>query len=463
MKVTITSFAPTKAQTEAGVKCLTPEMTCAVGARYSRNDTGLEEILKLVENMDQDKAVDSIFKMVDYGHASIADMAPIPIFIDGISIWLAYYIWSICPKASGQETSTRYVKFDEAGIISAKTAGIHPEQYEEWHEFIENAIHTYHESTQFWTDVADKHPELVNLPQDTVDLANSNHSGSHKAQLAIDRMKRNFVFDRARYFIPVAAKTNLMLVMPARDWTLLTRILHSHYNREAIQLARKLKSALELVVPRLIKHCDASFDHIDGHEADFQEAIALAQHAFWTKQVDINVNVMKNINLNISNAFIFHTNRYARIGHEAQRTMVSYSINGITMAELRDLNRHRTGYKYCPMVPVGFYTAEYDQMPFDMEDEVHFNRAKYGEILTYRSLEKLRDGDKSSVYWSLLGSQYYFEHGTTLDKLAYEIQLRTGPGTHYKYRDHMLKVYERLLELIPEIKDKIPLGLGEPE
>ena len=78
-----------------------------------------------------DKSVDSIFKMIDYGHQSIADMVPVAMFIDGISIWLAYYIWSVCPTAGGQESSIgisrgfhdRLTPHVEAGVDQHRATG----------------------------------------------------------------------------------------------------------------------------------------------------------------------------------------------------------------------------------------------------------------------------------------------------------------------------------------------------
>jgi thymidylate synthase ThyX len=60
--------------------------------------------------------------MIDYGHQSIADMAPVAIFIDGISLWLAYHVWTLCPTAGGQESSTRYINYGAQETIGAETA-----------------------------------------------------------------------------------------------------------------------------------------------------------------------------------------------------------------------------------------------------------------------------------------------------------------------------------------------------
>ena len=107
MKITQVSLCPSEAATKAGRPVLTPELLAASGARYSRNNEGLEAILSKIDPANLEKSVDGIFKMVDYGHQSIADMVPVAMFIDGVSIWMAYYIWTLCPTAGGQESSTR--------------------------------------------------------------------------------------------------------------------------------------------------------------------------------------------------------------------------------------------------------------------------------------------------------------------------------------------------------------------
>src|SRR5437667_7299154 len=117
MNVTQVAIRPTDASLAAARPALTPELLAASGARYSRNNEGLAAILAKIDPMNLDKSVDSIFRMIDYGHQSIADMVPVAMFIDRISILLAYYIWSLCPTAGGQESSTRYIKLSLDGLI----------------------------------------------------------------------------------------------------------------------------------------------------------------------------------------------------------------------------------------------------------------------------------------------------------------------------------------------------------
>ena len=124
MKVTQVALRPTQSSDEAGRPSLTPELLAATGARYSRSNEGLEAILARIDPDNPDKSVDSIFRMIDFGHQSIADMAPVALFMDGISMWLAYHIWSLCPLAGGQESSTRYLRLSADNLPDPNEIGI---------------------------------------------------------------------------------------------------------------------------------------------------------------------------------------------------------------------------------------------------------------------------------------------------------------------------------------------------
>src|SRR6266853_746697 len=209
MKVTQVAICPSEASKKAGRPALTPELLAASGARYSRNNEGLESILSKIDPNNLEKSVDSIFRMVDYGHQSIADMVPVAMFIDGISIWLAYYIWTLCPTAGGQESSTRYIKISIDGLIP---------------------------------------PEVMGIPKALLS------DSSEAAQKKVARMRRNYAFDRARYFLPVAAATNVMLIMSARGWVNLCQYLMSHNLLELRSVGELIRDELEIAAPRMLKY-----------------------------------------------------------------------------------------------------------------------------------------------------------------------------------------------------------------
>ncbi len=133
MLVTQVSLRPTDAAENAGRPALTPELLAATGARYSRSNQGLQSIIDKIDPDNLDASVDGIFKMLDYGHQSIADMAPVAIFMDGISLHLAYFVWSLCPTAAGQESSTRYINY--AGMQDLNAV-----ENEEWRAAMAQAV-----------------------------------------------------------------------------------------------------------------------------------------------------------------------------------------------------------------------------------------------------------------------------------------------------------------------------------
>jgi len=65
MKVTQVAICPSAASKMAGRPALTPELLAASGARYSRNNEGLDSILSKIDQNNLEKSVDSIFRMVD--------------------------------------------------------------------------------------------------------------------------------------------------------------------------------------------------------------------------------------------------------------------------------------------------------------------------------------------------------------------------------------------------------------
>lgn len=197
MKITQVSIRPTEASIAAGRPSLTPELLAATGARYSRNNEGLFSIISRIDPANLDKSVDSIFRMIDYGHQSIADMVPIAIFIDGVSMWLAYYIWSLCPTAGGQESSTRYIKLSSDGLVAPEDLGIDERERGVWQRHMNRCFSAYNEALATWERIIAQHPDLSRIPNAL------RQDSSDKAMKQVRRMERNYAFDRARYFLPV--------------------------------------------------------------------------------------------------------------------------------------------------------------------------------------------------------------------------------------------------------------------
>lgn len=474
MKVTQVAIRPSQASDAAGRPSLTPELLAATGARYSRNNEGLEAIISKINPANPDASVDSIFRMVDYGHQSILDMVPVAMFIDDISIWLAYYIWSLCPTAGGQESSTRYIKISPDSVISPEILGIPPEQIGEWGKLLDRAFESYSTALNFWEAIAQKNPEVTKIPSSL--LAENSESSRKK----VGRMLRNYAFDRARYFLPIAAATNIMLSMSARGWVQLCQYLLSSPLKEPKLLGEKIKQELSLSTSRMLKHAVEKTSIVQGLQKEFKDlvdkaallklphlsdpngSIATPCEAFLDIQAPLDIQ--EN---DIVESLQFHDNRYSWVGNSLQRISVRFGWSAVAFAEIRDLNRHRTGSKYCPLVPQGFYSA-LDQIPETLEEyssdrELLQSLSDIGaqSISTARNL--MLNHDYSYIYWLLLGTQLPFEHLTTADKFIYEAELRTGTGAHFRYAQHLHDVLDLWFKKFPASQSFILEGTSEPE
>jgi hypothetical protein len=75
----------------------------------------------------------------------------------------------------------------------------------------------------------------------------------------------------------------------------------------------------------------------------------------------------------------------------------------------------------------------------------------------------LADGDASFTSWTLLGTQYFFEHTTTADKFLYEAELRTGTGAHFRYAQHLRDALTLWYQQFPDTRGLVLEGSAEPE
>lgn len=467
MKVTQVALRPTEASDAAGRPALTPELLAASGARYSRNNEGLEAILAKIDPANLDKSVDSIFRMIDYGHQSIADMAPVAMFLDGVSMWLAYHVWSLCPTAGGQESSTRYIRLSLDNLPAAEELGIPGDQAGAWRQTMADAFAAYEKAILFWEGVAEQNPAVTRIPRALLE------DTAEKAQKQVARMQRNYAFDRARYFLPAALRTNVMLIQSARAWVTLCQQLLSHPLPEAQRLGTMIRDELALAAPRLLKHAEAKTgwqrgirETLEGYRAAAEGSGRALRSGNGECAPEAFLDVLLPAELRAETAgdafaddLEFHDNRYAYIGSRLARTAVRFGWEAVALADIRDLNRHRTGTKWCPLVPAGFYAA-LDQ---SADSEALRPLVEFGRETSLRARELLRQGEWWYVYGTLLGTQFPFEHTTTADKFLYEAELRTGTGAHYRYAKHLRDALELWYRQFPETKGLVLEGSAEPE
>ncbi|PWT94745.1 MAG: hypothetical protein C5B53_12460 [Candidatus Melainabacteria bacterium] len=451
MKVSGLAICPPAAA--AGNPKATPEILASALAKYSRSNKGIDHILSGIDWTAPDKAVDAIFKFVDYGHASISGLTGgIAMTIDGCSMLLAYKLFEFAQLGDGQESSTRYIKMDASSLPQADVLGLPNDLAEEWLSLMQESFNTYKQIYSQLDEIAKANPAIVKVP------ANAD-------QKTADRLRKNYALDRARYLIPLATKTNVALVMTARVWAQTIRLLDSMPLKEAVNCASALRTELEKFAPRLIKHSYKDTAEQLQQEKEIEE---IRKHIL-AKGVPIDqlkdqvfVSIQRDLPgflpdaEEVDQAFNGKRNRYSTVGNSVKRIFVRFAWNNIALAELRDLNRHRTGHRFSPLTPVGFYLAP----EIDRKEVIGLleRQAKFVRKLAERDTH-----DGSFLYGYLLGTQTPFEHSTHADKFIYEVELRTGLGAHYRYAEHLEAVCQEFNKLVPKAAPFIQIGTAEPE
>jgi len=450
LRMRITGLALVPPPTAADLPKVTPELLASVLARYSRSNEGIHKILEKVDLANPDASIDRILKFVDYGHASIGGLTGgLAIALDDVSMWLAYKIFEIAQMADGQESSTRYITMDATNLPAPDSLGIPDDLAPRWSAVMARAFASYHAEYSRLDALAVAQPGLVRLPP------NAKHA-------VVTRLRKNYALDRARYFIPFATRTNLGLVQSSRMWATTVKHLDSLAHPEARTAAKLIRDELLKQSPRLMRHSSAenSIQQQAAQELAVSVSLGLSRLSTAPLADEVWVRVDRATPpwlpelQSIPEALRHRANRYGYQGTATRRMPVTFAWNNMALAELRDLNRHRTGHRYTPLIQAGFYLPP------------EIGRAAHGALLADQAAltrELLERGSPAYVYSLLLGAQTPFEHSTHADKFIYEAELRTGMGAHFRYAEHLSAVLREFFRQVPEARDWVVEGTAEPE
>ena len=448
MKVTGLALVPPP--TAADAPRVTPELLASVLARYSRSNEGLAKILERVDIAHPEESIDRILKFVDYGHASIGGLTGgLGVAIDNVSMWLAYKIFEISTMADGQESSTRYITMDAANLPAAEELGVPDDLAPRWRELMARAFAAYHAEYARLEALGLAEPERVRVPRDA-------------RPAVVTRIRKNYALDRARYFVPFATRTNLALVQSSRMWAQTVKHLDSLPQLEARAAAAAIREELLKLSPRLLRHSGAEPSYQEQARQELAAAHRLGLErlsaapladAVWVK-VDRDTPPWLPEHQPVVEALRHRGNRYGQCGPAIRRMRVTFAWNNLAIAELRDLNRHRTGHRYTPLIQAGFYLPpEVPRAPNAglLADQLGLTR------------ELHQRGSPAYVYSLLLGAQTPFEHSTHADMFIYEAELRTGMGAHFRYAEHLSASLGEFFRQVPDAKAWVAEGTAEPE
>lgn len=98
-------------------------LSAAVGARFSRTSNPTNKVLKEFTGTKEGRSIHTLKRIVlDYGHNSVAELAPVSVIIADISIYGAMFLKMANPLFSMIEESTRYIDFSNKTMFQGSPA-----------------------------------------------------------------------------------------------------------------------------------------------------------------------------------------------------------------------------------------------------------------------------------------------------------------------------------------------------
>ena len=250
---------------------------------------------------------------------------------------------------------------------------------------------------------------------------------SSSRYLNLGGLEKTDKFDNLRYILPVSTLTNVRITTTIREWAKVTRYLLSHFSPRVNILGKTLYSALKEEFSQSFKNGDPTDRDFDYHQKKARPA-CLKPTAYDPSVQWVGVSQYPKFSCNPY--AIYDLNELQR--EWAKHDIISFDVNNVTIAEARDINRHRSGSTTIDWEIDGFWSPIKSQV----EDAYEASMEAYKE---YHS------GDLDWQFKLLLGNQLdSITRTTTMDKFIYEWQLRTGKGSHFKYRE----AYEQIAEKI---------------
>ena len=210
-----------------------------VGARTSRSELTYPEIFAEIYSAIQagtytaGKKLSDIF--VGFGHASVADMAPVMLFFNNLPMHVPFRVFNEMSVGAGQELSTRYVKLSDMGVPSVTrlfdgfpSPESTVEAQEKW------------EALQLEM-VANFNKWFVRLQPALGEYLDETYEGEVKPSTLTTR-----ALDVARMWIPAGAKTSQTVLASARQWVDMAGQLRSSGDNESVQVGNLIVDLLHL-------------------------------------------------------------------------------------------------------------------------------------------------------------------------------------------------------------------------
>lgn len=464
------------------VKRNTASVLAFAGARYSRSNKSAVELIEEANSVDSGAKLASIFR--DYGHASVADMATVCVFIENIPQLLGMRFFYESSLGGGQERSTRYQDFSgstkltysqlkeayglESGYADPgidKLQDLSLSLYTKWYERMRLAF------CEFFKIYNPSKRELGALTART--------------------------FDTCRSFLLTGLynRTSLVYVTSAREFARLVGVLKADADPLAAKLGAQIEATLapsdeieselgfDSEVKKLIRHTEIeSYRKILAKLPDLK--ITIEDEGFKYREDTcegfkgsvLEKSILQLLQLKIPGAklsqlqvamqqcelakilakVIPEFNHHYQMDNAWRVNEYSLTLKA-SIAELRDFNRHRSLGRFCPLLEQAQTLDSSYSLPLYLDiPDFKTLRAEFvddleGLFKTSEIVYKLEPRIHKEIL-PFASSIDYNMHGS-LKELNYLIALRSRPGGHVNYRVMSSKILECLKAQEPLLKE----------
>ncbi len=453
-----------------------PAIMAFAGARFSRSALTAEELFVEIHGSKKSaqKKLANIF--VNYGHASVGDMAMLFAYIENVPRYLMMQFFYSSALGGGQERSSRYQDFSAAQPphISNYLAEPDAELEAEYTSLFRSLIASYE---YFLPKVTAAYTELYQP-----DKGNKQQASALQAR----------VFDTVRAFLPAGTNTSGAYIASSREWARLIQVFRSMPGTLEQSLAEQLETlfAPPESVQKDLQYLPEAPDLIRHTESDQRTNEVLAQLREITSDLQTQtrqkklqkqtVQYSRDLNdptttylyfsllrlypdLSVSDFSRWLKKRTAKqqrelstilfaaydhhhhLPHCAQTGGYTFELD-MSLSEAIDFNRHRAWGRFTPFLetrdvqslmkqgfhlPLYLHHKQFESLRIEFTEHLENHYAKLTEFT-----KKMPDSADERLLLSLLPNAHsirYFMSGGPKE-LSYMTQLRVRPGGHINYR-----------------------------
>jgi thymidylate synthase ThyX len=412
--------------TDKDGELLDPNVQATVLAKYSRSALSAKEVVGSISEESADKFHEKW--VISYGHSSVAELATLPVCFEGVSMVATKFIESF-PRAGYSEKSTRYQKFTKDSFITP------PGMPSTMKEFVGRFFDAY---------------EAL-LPEAEIIALEKFGLEDNEANRKLGKVKAR-AFDMLRGLLPAGTGTNLAGVYNLRDLRYLVQQARAHGNSEIREIGEKVFKTASQFCPSLLKEAlpDTFEPRIKtiGSLLDEDRSFGVYlkdydRHGYMKVQHYASTFYGMNWDL-----FSSHMSTRGN-----QQVPSVFKIPRITLkcimdfGAYRDLQRHRRCEQYTePLTPY---------LGYDIPDDVRGSRIEFAYRKAMESVLAYGDEEVSDpeYYQYIIPMGYYHRSIFSMDlrELYYIVELRTKPQGHMSYRRIAYGMYEKALQVYPEL------------